>query len=468
MKIFFYLFFFLYIKASSNNLKQVGNIKYLEYTFKRNLTIDKSLGHEEFFNKYFYNQLYINLKVGSNKVEIPFYLHLEQYSVVIQSLNVSKSQVKGIYDESMSSTFTPKYPQTFTLGDLEYAIKSKDSFYLNNENYSINFYLAKENKEESHITEGGKIGFGLSPPYSEEDDTSFIHNLKENNIISTKIFTFKYDSENINDDSGKLFIGAHPYEYDNEKYKEDYYIIESSKFNEEYDVDWIYSIDDISINNKILTNKVIDNAYFYLEIGFIIGTQKFFEYLEDLESWKEYFKNNNKCKEQEFKIDDFEATDYSGKFKGQLTGYFCEKNVDTKKLNIGEISFIKRLMNFAFTFTDKDLWVEKNGYKYFMIVKLNNYDNVWYFGKPFFKKYQLVFEHHSKCIGLYKEILPRRNKKDNKINTTVVYVLIICGLLLLVIGLGVLLIKCYLSMPRRKRANELSDENYDYSEKINN
>ena len=197
MKIFFFIFFFLYIKANSNNLKQAGNIKYLEYAFKRNLTISESLSHEEFFNKYFYNQLYINIKVGSNKVEIPFYLYLEQYSIVIQSLNVSKSQVKGIYDESKSSTYTPKAPQSFALGDLDLAIKSKESFYLNNENYSINFYLAKENKEESHITEGGKIGFEFSSHYSEDDDTSFIHNLKENNIISSKIFTFKYDSENL-------------------------------------------------------------------------------------------------------------------------------------------------------------------------------------------------------------------------------------------------------------------------------
>ena len=281
MKIFFYFFFLLYIKLYSNlisnNLKEVGNIKYLEFSFKRNITSEETSNPKEFFKKYFYNQLYINLNVGSNKKEIPFYFYLEQFPIVIQSSNVSNSQVKGIYNESQSSTYIPISTQTFTLGDLDYAIKSKDSFFFNNKDSTFKFYLAKNNREDSHITEGGKIGFQFSPNYSEEDDTSFINNLKENNIISSKIFTFKYDSENINEDSGKLYIGAHPYEFNNEQYKEDNYKRYESNFKEELDVEWAYNIDDIYINNKILTTKVIDNAFFYSEIGFIIASKNFFE-----------------------------------------------------------------------------------------------------------------------------------------------------------------------------------------------
>ncbi len=471
MKIFFYLFFFLYMKlhsnSFSNNLKEVGNIKYLEFSFKRNITSEETSNPKEFFKKYFYNQLYINLNVGSNKKEIPFYFYLEQFPIVIQSSNVSNSQVKGIYNESQSSTYIPISTQTFTLGDLDYAIKSKDSFFFNNKDSIFKFYLAKNNREDSHITEGGKIGFQFSPNYSEEDDTSFINNLKENNIISSKIFTFKYDSENINEDSGKLYIGAHPYEFNNEQYKEDNYKRYESNFKEELDVEWAYNIDDIYINNKILTTKVIDNAFFYSEIGFIIASKNFFEYLEEFETWNEYFHNNNKCNQIDFEINDFEEFDYSGKFRYPFTGYYCHKDVDIKKLNIGEISFTKRLMDYSFNFTEKDLWVEKNGFKYFMIVKLNSFDKNWFFGKPFFKKYQLVFEHESKYIGLYKEIIQRTDKKSNKTGKTFVYILIICLLLLIIVGLAILLIKCYLALPRKKRANELSDENYDYSEKIN-
>ena len=482
MKIHFYLFIFLNIEILSYNLnprnknkiKDLEDLKFLEYIFKRNLTIKESIKPEEFFKNYFYNQLYINIKVGSNQQEIPFYFYLQQFPLIIQSSNVSESQVKGIYNESNSTSYTYIRTETFTLGDLSEGFFSMDNFYFNINNNNtleslLKFYLSKENNDDSHITEGGKIGFKPYSFYSESDDSSFLANLKKNNIISSSIFSFKYDnSKTIDIDSGKLYIGAHPYQINKAKYKQEYYLNYGAE-NGFSGIDWIYYFDDIFIDNKIIEKRM--NGYFYSEIGFIVGTINFFDHLENLENWKEYLYNNKKCYKQNFKIKDFDYNDYFQTFTSDLTGYYCDKDVNIEKLNF-EISFLKREINYAFNFTYKDLWIEKNGYKYFMIIKLEFNDDTWYFGKPFFKKYQMVFEYDNKQIGVYTNIFEENEEdkvdKNNNKNNTLKYGLIIGGLIIIIIGLTGFLIKCYLDSPRKKRANELLDDNYEYSnEKIN-
>lgn len=97
-----------------------------------------------------------------------------------------------------------------------------------------------------------------------------------------------------------------------------------------------------------------------------------------------------------------------------------------------------------------------------MIIKLYLNDDTWYFGKPFFKKYQTVFEYDNKQIGIYTNIINEdeennekdKNDKDNKRNT-LKYTLIIGGLVIIIVGLAGFLIKCYLDSPRKKRGNEL-------------
>ena len=354
---------------NSIKLEDSDNIKYLEYSFKRNLTINELLKPESFFKNYFYNQIYINIKIGSNKLEIPFYFYLQQFPLVIESSNVIQSQVKGIYNELESKTYNSiKEENLFTLGDLYKANLTVDYFYFNNNIDSpINFYLAKENYENSHITEGGKIGFKPFPPYGEDDKTSFINNLKNNQIISSKIVSIKYDSNKIEEDSGKLYIGQYPHNINSVKYNEDDYI--SDKAEMHYIIshfDWIYNFDEIRIDDEIIDTK--RDTYFYSEIGFIIGNRYFFNYLESLDSWNEYFHKTEKCHEYKFKINDFESNDYYQRFLTEFTGYYCDKEVDIEKLNLGNIIFVKKPINYTFNFNIKEKKKKKNEYKYFLII----------------------------------------------------------------------------------------------------
>ena len=461
------------ILKSEHEFKDSESIKYLEYSFKRNLTINDTLTPEEFFLTYFYNQIYINIKVGSNKAEIPFYFYLQQYPLVLQPANGNEDQVKGKYDEEKSSSYEPLNKdeiQTFENGDLLKGILSKDYFYFNNKGVFINFYLSKENYGSSHITEGGKIGFKLSPKYEgESEETCFINNLKRNNIISSSIVSLEYDSSKIDEDSGKIYMGSYPHLFRPSRYKEEYF----KKALAEKNVDellWAYFFEEIRINNeKIDLSK---DGFFYPEIGFIIGNNNFFDYLNKTEAWKDYFYITKKCHMLKFRINDFESNDELTRFLFQYTGYYCDKDVDVEKLNIQDITFFKKNENITINLTSKDIWMEKYGYKYLMIIRSDDIDNSWTFGKPFFKKYSMAFDFDSKLLGVYTKIFEDgdgpsdSSNNDNHLNIKLV--LIIVGLSLIIIGLIIFLIKCYLSLPRKKRANELLDDSYTYEEEEKN
>ena len=94
-------------------------------------------------------QIYINLKVGSTKQNIPFYLYLQQYPLVLQSSNAKKGEIKGIYDENKSDKYRKiSEEKEFISGDLVKGILSEDIFEINSNPSIIKFYLSVENYKE--------------------------------------------------------------------------------------------------------------------------------------------------------------------------------------------------------------------------------------------------------------------------------------------------------------------------------
>jgi len=470
MKIFLFILFFSYYLIFALDDE---NIKYLEFSFKRNLTINDSLKPEQLIKTLFYNQIYVNIKIGSTKKEIPFYLYLQQYPLVIQSSNVTNKQVKGLYNQSESNTYEAiGREESFIVDDMSYAILSKDNFYFNSDNIqsSIPFYLCVENYEKTHITEGGKLGFKLYSTNAHSEKSSFINILKKNKIISSYVFSIIYDTKSFDEDTGKLYIGAYPHILDKDHYTEDYLISDEAE-RVSTNIEWNFNFDEIKIGNHIVEKN--SYSFFYIEIGFIIGKKAYFNYIKSLDIWNEYFNINKKCHEAHFKIDDLEINDIEPKLNDEYIVYYCDKDVDIEKLKFGDISFVKKRKNCTIEFTNKDLWMEKNGYKYFLIIQNQFFNDNWYLGKPFFKKYPMVFDSDSKIIGLYTKTISKENNNNNNeinnsISSTVVYIIVIVGLVIIVIGLIILLINCYMKLPRKMRPNELSDENYDYSNPINN
>ena len=104
-----------------------------------------------------------------------------------------------------------------------------------------------------------------------------------------------------------------------------------------------------------------------------------------------------------------------------------------------------------------------------MIFSKNENRNNWRFGEIFLKKYFFTFNHESKKIGFYIKSTNKtkdediKNKEKIKINYYII--LFFIDIILLIIEFGFCIYSChnkYFRYNRKKRANELIDDNYDY------
>ena len=113
-----------------------------------------------------------------------------------------------------------------------------------------------------------------------------------------------------------------------------------------------------------------------------------------------------------------------------------------------------------FTLTYEDLFIEKNG-KYYFIILFNIDVNMWRFGYLFLKKYQAVFNTDKQTVSWY-------NEPEKKVNIVSI-LLIICIIFAIIIGLLLSYIFIYkpLRVQRKKRANELIEE-FDYTPTLDN
>ncbi len=112
-------------------------------------------------------------------------------------------------------------------------------------------------------------------------------------------------------------------------------------------------------------------------------------------------------------------------------------------------------MEYDFVFTYKDLFITFNDRKYFLITyKINSITTI--LGKPFFKKYTMVFNPDNKQIGHYIKIGNEIQQKNYR--QIIILIIIIIILIAILVSLFLIYFKLY---GRKKRKNEL-DENYDY------
>ena len=112
------------------------------------------------------------------------------------------------------------------------------------------------------------------------------------------------------------------------------------------------------------------------------------------------------------------------------------------------------------------MWIIVGDYKLFMIIeKVQVYNDFWYLGKPFLQKYEIVFDHDNKQISFYSKIIEKDSSHKQINNKKNYYILAIIGLCCVIGVLIFIIIKCYMKLPRRKKANELEDDNYVYEVK---
>ena len=323
----------------------------------------------------------------------------------------------------------------------------------------------------------GEIGLALPGYINKLKCLPLINEIKENdNNVKSLVWSIKYyNSSQKKDYDGEIIIGIEPHEYESSIYNESDYYKLNNYINEEYYEE--------NFLNKMAFTILFEKVFIYINenedlikeinephsneasLEFDLGMIKcpFSYFILIKTNFFEKYINSSIC--QEILLLD------------KSHSFVCDKN----KLNMKVKEFYKLFpsiyfysfhLNYTFTLTGEDLFLEKDDKIYFMLFSKNENINNWRFGEVFFKKYYLTFNHDSKTIGFYiknlnenkNEEQPKNNSKGKKkINYSII--IFIIGILLLVIEIG-FCIYCFYKkgfwLNRKKRANELVDDNYDY------
>ena len=413
---FFFVLSFIYINLTYES--------YIVYPFKKSTKENKS-----YPENLLQNDLEITLKIGTPPQSVDLNLRSRIYTFFVTSSQVNLPYKLFNEKESTSLVQISKKETNFTNMEYSKGLKISESIYINDKELKgITLMLGTE----LAYNECGALGLRLINSHESSNDLSFIYQIKKYANLDSYTFTLKYK----NDEEGDLIIGAYPHVYDN-KFNEKNFFYSKAGSNKN-GVNWVLNFDVIKYNNKSV-NVGSKKSLINIEYGLIQAPFKY----------KNYFKNNfygDRCSE---KFND----------KRNVTIVHCSSNFDITSFK--DLIFELKDIETQFVFTYKDLFIKENNEYIFGIVfdeDVDAKDPTWIFGKPFMKKYELVYDLDRKIIGLYKE---GNESPIEKSKVNVVFIILLIILILAVAGLSYFIF-FYLKKTRKSRAFELNDDNFDY------
>ena len=454
MKYLFYLIILNIITLVNNNkiiipLKRINNP-------------DKSISYIESLLQ---NQLYAEITLGTPEQKIYLSITTETDSFSIESKSINDKFY--IHNKSSSYINTNKrlsfYHERYKEG---YVFKEK--FYFKNlyekdvqqpyNNISFNYILElsedyKKNEKIYYIDNNqnqisGTIGLQILKTYT--SSSHFINSLSYIGAINKNIWSLIYSHNE--DNKAVLIIGENPFQIsfnsnnDNAK--------RASAYLQGTNSLWYFLFSDIKTGDKKLNE--IRLAEYAPQIGVIIGTDEYKTYIKN--NFFENLKKENKCNENNINI-------------GTKTYLYYECDKDININNFENILFIHQEFSYNFTLDKNDLFVEFNNKIYFLVIFLEKdysgtYYSVkkWVFGTPFVKKYNFIFDHNSKVILFYENILYGIEK--GKVSVFIWIFIIALGIFAALAAFYII-IKIILR-PKKILAHELEDSfNYNSQKNTN-
>ena len=342
----------------------------------------------------------------------------------------------------------------------------------------------------------GKIGFNMNN-YEDISCPNFIKSLKNKNILQK--FTYSFDFYSLFD--GYLYLGPEPHFYNiksniNKEYQ---YVKMNSILSKEGYFQWELLFNKIIIKNKTNNNYSLNlnekSVKIDFNLGLIIGTDEYQEIIE--QNFFNLLIEKNFCEKN--------LVDNKN---GKYYVYSCNENLYQRiKRNFyttyydefPEIEFFHQDLENSLKLPKHELFKEINGMYYFLIIfEVDKKNNVWKLGHPFLKQHQFIFDYDSKTIGYYDiniyQTKENKNKKskdieeikinnntnentninNNKVNNKNnfifknIYKYIIEIIIFVISIIFAVFIGMKIKESRKKRANELKDDDYEYTSHNNN
>ena len=374
------------------------------------------------------NDLEVTLSIGNPPQNVDLNLRSKAYTFFITSIKANIPYATFNDDISQTLIKETKNPDNYLNQEYATGFMIYDSIYINGKEIKdVSLILA----HSVNYRESGALGLRLVEEHESGDYLSFILQMKKALNLDGYTYMINYK----NDNEGELIIGAYPHKYDDNYKETDFYYSKAGTIKN--NVDWILEFDIIKYDNKTI-NLINKQGFTQIEFGLIQAPFRLKKYLND-----NFFKNQ--CTEK------FNE-------KRNITILHCPQNFNIA--NFKNLTFILKDISLEFILTYEDLFIKENNEYIFGIVFDENVDNkdaTWILGKTFMKKYSLIYDLDRKIIGTYKKNNDEEGK--NHINLALLIILIILGIIVIAL---VIFIVYYLKKPKKDKAFELTDDNFEY------
>ena len=426
-------------------------------------------------------RIYANIEIGTPKktIQIPLLFDTNEFFIGnnpkdefeknyfndLKFYDVSKSETNREEEDAYEKEFKGVY--------FSYASHMNDWIYFGERKENLSFYVPLSYFE----TVSGGIGMKLDTDKTDYKETllrnrTFFEQVKKKKLINKYDFSIFYESKEYKKEEGAfLLMGGLPHEFNEDLgyYKKDNFDennlrkINMLNYATKFEIDKIIGYYGKNQSNLIENFTSNFGAFKTIELDYDNGGIQAPSYLRKFyeKAFEEYL--GNLCFDETF-------TGFGKHF------IYCKKeigeNINKIKEKLPTVIFQSNDLNFNFTIDADDLFLENGDYIFCLIYFYSN-SEPWKMGKPFLKKYQFSFNFDAKNILFYqnteKSEENQKSQKSQKSKGIPIYVLIIAIVgTLIIVGLIVLLVfkfkfggKCL----RKKRANELEDDDFAYTSK---
>ena len=475
-KIFFRLTFFLL------NFISIYNSKIIVFPFRTNSTENFNIT-QKFFDKYLYTE---NL-IGTPSQTININIFQDEYDFYLGENTCNKIPAT-YYNPSESSTYIPRsdlvddaYYGAGYLSEEFFSFYNSTNLKSNITTSNLSFFFLKHSKGNEKQKVCGVIGFRLEPSYFDYDyTTSFIDAIRHLNLVDFHYWSYIFFEKDKNNKiknvpeisneyimknyEGLLILGNTPHEYDSNQFNEsDLLNVHASKIYLELCWDLVFKdIFFLQKNGSIFHLNQTLQTELDISLNYVLAPVSIFQNITEY-FFRDYL-NNNICKFNKFTYD---YNDY--------TFISCNKknfNKDDIK-KFPTIYFEHLNYNYTFNLSYYDLFEEFNNDILFLIYSRESLTEIWKLGKIFLKKYKFIFHQEYETIGFYRNYY-RGNEKDDyiKIDENSIgflnnknFWITLCWIsaCIVCLGIGIKIGSIYIMKMKKKRANELKDDDYEYS-----